>query len=96
MSEPINCGRCAHLWNRKNSSFGVCACFARQELTGQLRPSVALDATCEHAELSAKFDPEFMAKVRASRPGYVPQPSILSPVTAADSSREDDHGKTYL
>lgn len=57
--EPVNCGRCAHLWNRAQPGFGICACAARQDQTGRVRPTVALDATCEHAKISAKFDPDF-------------------------------------
>ena len=74
----INCGRCAHLWGRKNGhpDSGVCACHARQVRTGQLRPTVSLDATCEDAQLSAKFDPDFWPRVIAARQGKWDQPPL--------------------
>ena len=71
MAEPVNCGRCAHLWNRdaNHPGFGRCACRARQDETGEIRPLVALDSVCEHAQLSAKFDPAFMPAILAARRG---------------------------
>lgn len=80
--EPVNCGRCAHLWNREpnHPGFGRCACQARQDQTGKIRAMVELTATCEFAQLSAKFDPAFMPAVHAARRGDWPQPSILEPV----------------
>lgn len=57
MISPVNCGRCAHLWNREGNHPGTgrCGCNARQRETGEIRPLVDLNATCGHAELSAKF-----------------------------------------
>jgi hypothetical protein len=59
MSESINCGRCAHLWKKHTvPSLGYCGCHARKIQTGQIKPVVDLSETCEHAKLSAKFDPD--------------------------------------
>jgi hypothetical protein len=72
MSEiPVNCGRCAHLWNREpnHPDKGQCACHARQQQTGKIRELVTLTETCERAQLSAKFDPDFMPRLRAARRG---------------------------
>jgi hypothetical protein len=72
----VNCGKCAHLWNTKPNGFGICACHARQIQTSMIRPTVALDATCEHAQLSAKFNPDFMPSLRAARDAEaVPPPA---------------------
>lgn len=102
--EPVNCGRCAHLWNREpnNPGHGRCACLARQEQTGKIRELVNLSETCEHALLSAKLDPDFMPRLRAARREAwgLNVPSILAPsepvskpappATAVDESRPDE------
>jgi hypothetical protein len=72
-TETINCGRCAHLWGQAHPGFGVCACRARQDKTNQIRPKVRLDSTCEFAQLSAKFDPHFLPRIRAARNGEIYQ-----------------------
>ena len=79
-----NCGRCAHLWNRDagHPGFGRCACAARQHQTAQIRPLVDLNGTCEHAQLSAKFDPDFMPRLAAARRGEWETPTILAPTAA--------------
>lgn len=77
----VNCGRCAHLWNRayNQPGFGRCACHARKQITGKIRELVSLDATCEHAQLSAKYDPDFLPRLRAARRGEweLPDPPNL-------------------
>ncbi|RYD18849.1 MAG: hypothetical protein EOP88_21140 [Verrucomicrobiaceae bacterium] len=85
-TEPVNCGRCAHLANREPNQIGSgrCGCTARMQETGQIRPLVNLTYTCEWAQLSAKYDPEFLKRVRAERyPHIVSIPSILSPLTTS-------------
>lgn len=91
MNEQVNCGRCAHLWNREpnHPGFGRCACLARQHQLQQLRPMVELVATCEHAQLSAKFDPEFLPALRLSRRGFV-QPSCLAPTPQTHPVHADE------
>jgi hypothetical protein len=81
--DVVNCGRCAHLWCRKRGrpGHGVCACAARRTVTGEIYPTVHLDSTCAHAQLSAKFDPDFMPRVWAARRGGIPRPSLLAPVS---------------
>jgi hypothetical protein len=69
---PVTCGRCANLWKRTRMGFGVCACAARREKTGEIHPEVALDATCEFALLSAKLDPDFMPRVYQARRENLP------------------------
>lgn len=74
-SEIINCGRCAHLHNRGRGSHpgqGRCACNARMIQTGQVRPVVMLDSTCEHAKLSAAFDPNFSRRFHEWKPWDMP------------------------
>jgi hypothetical protein len=82
-ADPINCGRCAHLWNRTNPGFGICACKARQDKTGKIRPVVSLDSTCDDAQLSAKFDPDFFPRLAATRRGSweTPPPAEPTPQT---------------
>lgn len=85
-AEPVNCGRCAHLAKREPNQigFGRCGCTARMEQTGHIRPLVDLTHTCEWAQLSAKYDPEFLKRVRAERyPWLVNIPSILEPPTTS-------------
>ncbi|MEO5715040.1 MAG: hypothetical protein ABIT37_16295 [Luteolibacter sp.] len=67
--ETVNCGRCASLWNKEANrpGFGRCASHARQQQTGKIRPLVDLNATCEHAQLSAKFNPEYFPRLIAER-----------------------------
>lgn len=74
--EPVNCGRCAHMWSKAHPGFGVCACHARQQVTGKIRPTVRLDSTCEHAQLSAKFDPDFLPRLKAARRGEWEKPEL--------------------
>ncbi len=89
----VNCGRCANLWNRSQPGFGVCASAARAHQIGKIRATVALDATCEHAQLSAKFDPDFFPALRLARRGGFPQPSCLDePQTPhTDATENQNH-----
>lgn len=83
MSEPatisVNCGRCAHLWKRTRPGLGVCGCRARRDLTGEVNPAVSLDGTCEFSQLSAKYDPDFMARIYEQRRQGIPEVSLLTP-----------------
>lgn len=97
----VNCGRCALLWNRdaNHPGFGRCASQARQEQTGQIRPLVDLTATCEWAQLSVKFDPDFLPRLRVARReaiGLGNSPTILDPsdkteppTTGTDASKTE-------
>lgn len=67
LDEPVNCGRCAMLSRRAQPGFGICGCNARGREIGKYHTTVSLDATCEHAKISAKFDPDFFPKIRAAR-----------------------------
>lgn len=96
----VNCGRCAHLWNREpnHPGQGRCACFARQQQTGKIRELVTLTETCEHAQLSAKSDPDFIPRLRAARHGEwaKPEPPAepvskpAQPTPPARESRTDE------
>ncbi len=90
--EPVNCGRCAHLWNRSQPGFGVCASAARAHQIGKIRSTVALDATCEHAQLSAKFDPDFFPALRLARRGWI-QPSCTQPQTTETDARQNQDNR---
>lgn len=96
--EPVNCGRCAHLWNRESNhpGFGRCACNARYRQTGELRPMVQLDSSCDHAQLSAKFDPEFIPRLRAQRFREDQEDWGMLPETAAAASPIDSQETTQL
>lgn len=89
-AEPVTCARCAHLWNRESSkpSHGRCACNARQQETGIVRELVDLEGTCEHAQLSAKCDPDFLPRLRAARRGdwETPETELSPPCTDATES----------
>lgn len=74
MPTPVNCGRCSRLRRQTQPGFGICGSHARMIQTDQVSPTVSLDATCEHAALSAKFDPDFQRRSRDSqcRPWTMP------------------------
>lgn len=86
--QPVNCGRCAHLWNLEPNKpgFGRCACHARQQQSGVIRELVNLTGTCEHAQISAKFDPNFLPRLRAVRRGDWEAPESQLPPPSSDAT----------
>jgi hypothetical protein len=74
--QPVNCGRCSLLSRHTRPGFGICGSTARMIQTGEALPTVSLDSTCEHAALSAKFDPDFKRRWQASLRAEWKMPSL--------------------
>lgn len=75
-SEIVNCGRCAHLNRFTRLGFGKCGCNARMRQTGEVLPTVSLDATCEHAKLSQKYNPNILREMAERNAGKWNLPPI--------------------